>query len=256
MAIEAAQRALDRAGTDPADIDLLVLATTTPDQVMPASAVTVQEALGLSCGAFDLNAACAGFVYGLVTAAAMIGTGLDTVLLVGSDSLSAWTDWDDRGTAILFADGGGAVVLEASDEPHLLGWDLGADGGARHILFTDHGGKINMEGREVFRRAVRAVVHSATAACERAGVSPEQIQWLIPHQANIRIVESAAQKLGISMEQAVMVLEHTGNTSAASIPLALAAAADDERLAPGDLVLLSGFGAGMTWASAVLVWNP
>lgn len=256
LAIRAGQQALEQAGVAPDDVDLVLLATTTPDQIMPASAVTVQDALGLNCGAFDLNAACSGFVYGLVTASGMIGAGMRTILLVGADSLSNWTDWDDRGTAILFADGGGAVVIEACDESRLLGWDLGSDGSARHILYTDHDGKIAMEGREVFRRAVRAVVQSAELACERAGVTPSQIQWLIPHQANIRIVESAANKLGIDMEQAVMVLDHTGNTSAASIPLALAAAADDGRLASDDLVLMSGFGAGMTWASAVLRWDP
>ena len=256
MAIEAAQRALERSGRSAADVDLIMVATTSPDQMMPAVAVSVQDALGLNCGAFDLNAACSGFVYGLVTASGMIGAGLDTILVVGSDALSRWTDWTDRGTAILFADGGGAVVVESCDESRLLGWDLGADGSARHILYTEHGGKINMEGREVFRRAVRAVVHSAEAACAQAGVTPDQIQWLIPHQANIRIVESAAAKLGIDMEQAVMVLSQTGNTSAASVPLALAAAADDGRLATDDLVLMSGFGAGMTWASALLRWDP
>ncbi|HEX7097353.1 MAG TPA: beta-ketoacyl-ACP synthase III [Acidimicrobiales bacterium] len=256
LAIEAARRALERAGRSPQDIDLLVLATTTPDQTIPASSATVQSELGLRCGAFDLNAACSGFVYALVTANAYIEMGLDRVLVVGSDTLSRVTDWTDRATAILFADGAGAVVVERADEPTLLGWDLGCDGTARFSLDCDVGGHIHMDGREVFRRAVRAVVASAEAALARAGLTAADIAWLVPHQANIRIIQSAADKLGIPMERAIEVLSYTGNTSAASIPLALAAAADEGRFAPGDLLLLSGFGAGMTWASAVLRWQP
>lgn len=256
LAIDAARQALDRAGVTPDDIDLLILATTTPDQTIPASSAAVQTGLGLRCGAFDINAACAGFVYAMVTASGFLETGLQRVLVIGSDTLSRVTDWTDRGTAILFADGAGAVVLERSDEPTLLGWDLGCDGTARHMLDCDVGGHIHMDGREVFRRAVRAVVASAEAALQRAGVTASDIDWLVPHQANIRIIQSAADKLGIPMERAIEVLSYTGNTSAASIPLALAAAADDGRLKPGDLLLLSGFGAGMTWASAVLRWQP
>jgi 3-oxoacyl-[acyl-carrier-protein] synthase-3 len=256
LAIEAGRRALERAGVEPGDIDLLVLATTTPDQTIPASSASVQAALGLQCGAFDLNAACSGFVYAMVTADAFIGSGLQRALVIGSDTLSRVTDWTDRGTAILFADGAGAVVIERSDEQTLLGWDLGCDGTARHILDCDVGGTIHMDGREVFRRAVRAVVASAEAALERANVRGSDLAWFVPHQANIRIIESAANKLGIPMDRAVNVLTYTGNTSAASIPLALVAAAEDGRLAPGDLLLLSGFGAGMTWASAVLRWLP
>lgn len=256
LAIDAARQALDRAGVTPDDIDLLILATTTPDQTIPASSATVQTGLGLRCGAFDINAACAGFVYAMVTASGFLETGLQRVLVIGSDTLSRVTDWTDRGTAILFADGAGAVVLERFDEPTLLGWDLGCDGTARHMLDCDVGGHIHMDGREVFRRAVRAVVASAEAALQRAGVTASDIDWLVPHQANIRIIQSAADKLGIPMERAIEVLSYTGNTSAASIPLALAAAADDGRLKPGDLLLLSGFGAGMTWASAVLRWQP
>lgn len=256
LAIDAARHALDRAGVAPEDIDLLVLATTTPDQTIPASSATVQTGLGLRCGAFDINAACSGFVYAMVTASAFIETGLQRVLVIGSDTLSRVTDWTDRTTAILFADGAGAVVLERSDEPTLLGWDLGCDGTARHMLDCEVGGHIHMDGREVFRRAVRAVVASAENALQRANVSASDIDWLVPHQANIRIIQSAADKLGIPMERAIEVLSYTGNTSAASIPLALAAAADEGRFEPGDLLLLSGFGAGMTWASAVLRWQP
>jgi 3-oxoacyl-[acyl-carrier-protein] synthase-3 len=256
LAIEAARGAIARAGCAPSDIDLLILATTSPDQAVPASSATVQSELGLHCGAFDLNAACSGFVYSLVTANAFIETGMQRVLVVGSDTLSRLTDWTDRNTAILFADGAGAVVLERHTEPTLLGWDLGCDGTLRHILDADTGGYLHMDGREVFRRAVRAVVASAQTALVRAGVAAPDINWLVPHQANIRIINSAAEKLGIDPAKAVNVLSYTGNTSAASIPLALAAAADDGRLHPGDLLLLSGFGAGMTWASAVVRWQP
>jgi 3-oxoacyl-[acyl-carrier-protein] synthase-3 len=256
LAIEAGRKALERAGVTAADIDLLVLATTTPDQSLPASSCTVQAELGLQCGAFDLNAACSGFVYALVTANAFIETGMQRVLVIGSDTLSRVTDWTDRGTAIIFADGAGAVVLERSDETTILGWDLGCDGNLRHILDCDIGGHIHMDGKEVFRRAVRAVVSSADAALKRAGVTAADISWLVPHQANIRIIDSAADKLGIDPARSINVLTYTGNTSAASIPLAIAAAADDGRFEPGQLLLFSGFGAGMTWASAVVRWQP
>jgi 3-oxoacyl-[acyl-carrier-protein] synthase III len=257
MAVAAGRRALDSAGVDPADVDLLVLATTSPDQMIPASSAAVQAELGLACGAMDLNAACSGFVYALVTGYLFVGAGMERVLVIGSDAMSAWTDWSDRGTAILFGDGAGATLLQAEEgENTLLGWDLGADGSARHILYADHGDKMRMDGREVFRRAVRAMVASSERAMTRAGVTIDRIDWVIPHQANIRILESAAEKLGVERHRLVTVLEQTGNTSSASIPLALVAAADDGRIQPGDLVLLTGFGAGMTWASAVVRWQP
>jgi 3-oxoacyl-[acyl-carrier-protein] synthase-3 len=256
LAVEAARGALARAGRAPGDIDLLILATTTPDQNLPASSATGQAELGLRCGAFDLNAACSGFVYALVTADAFLATGFERILVVGSDTLSRVTDWTDRGTAILFADGAGAVVVERHDQPTILGWDLGCDGSARHILDAEVGGYIHMDGREVFRRAVRAVVASAETALTRANVEASEIAWFVPHQANIRIIDSAAEKLGLAKDRSINVLSYTGNTSAASIPMALAAAADDGRFQPGDLLLLSGFGAGMTWASAVIRWQP
>ncbi len=257
LAIEAGRQALDRAGWDPSTVDLVILATTTPDQQVPASASTVQNELGIAGGAFDLNAACSGFVYALIAGHGLIGAGMSRVLLIGAETLSRITDWDDRGTAILFADGAGAVTLEAVDGPgQLLGWDLGSDGSARHILDADIGGYLEMDGREVFRRAVRVMVESGNTALERAGVSASDISLVVPHQANIRIIESACTRLDIPMERAVSVLDRTGNTSSASIPLALADAADAGRISPGDLVLLVGFGAGMTWASAVLRWQP
>ena len=256
LAVDAGRKALERAGIAPGDIDLLVLATTTPDQQVPATASTVQDALGLDCGAFDLNAACSGFVYGLVAASQfMLDPQIDRALVIGSETLSRITDWDDRSTAVLFADGAGAVVLEAHEgEPSLLGWDLGSDGSLRSILDADIGGFIHMEGKEVFRRAVRVMIDSATRTMQRARVTADDIALVVPHQANIRIIESANAKLGLPMERTASVLDHTGNTSSASIPLALADAADNGRVQPGDLVLMVGFGAGMTWASAIVRW--
>lgn len=256
LSVEAGQIALSRAGIEASEIDMLVLSTTTPDQLVPGTSAYVAEKLGTSGGAMDINAACAGFVYALVVGQGMIEAGANKVLVVGTDTLSRITDWDDRGTAILFADGSGAVVLERSGgPPALLGWDLGVDGSARKYLYCDHGDTMKMEGREVFRRAVRAVVETSNNCMAKAGVGADDIALCVPHQANVRIVEAANERLGIPMERTAMVLETTGNTSSASIPLALASAADAGRLKDGDLVLLCGFGAGMTWASAVVRWG-
>jgi 3-oxoacyl-[acyl-carrier-protein] synthase-3 len=257
LAAVAGKAALDRAGLSGGDIDLLVLATTTPDQLVPATSATLQHQLGTRGGAFDLNAACAGFVYALVVTSALLGTRTTRALLVASDTLSRITDQEDRSTAVLFGDGAGAVVLEevAGDE-HLLSWDLGADGAALSLLYCDHGGFLKMEGQEVFRRAVRVMVDSARVALEGAKATAADVALWVPHQANLRIIEAANSRLGLPIERTALVLDRTGNTSSASIPLALAEAADDGRIQPGDLVLLSGFGAGMTWASAVLRWGP
>ncbi|MGC9961775.1 MAG: beta-ketoacyl-ACP synthase III [Acidimicrobiales bacterium] len=256
LAVEAAQAALAKAGLKGSDIDLLVLATTTPDKAVPATSSTVHAQLGCVGAAFDLNAACAGFVYALVTAVAMLGTGYERALVIGADTLSRITDQEDRGTAVLFADGAGAVVVEGRPERQLLlSHDLGLDGSLASILGCDHGGYIYMEGREVFRRAVRASVDSAQKALQTAGVTADDIALYVPHQANQRIVDAALQRLGISAEKSAIVLDRTGNTSAGSIAIALAEAADEGRVHDGDLVLLSGFGAGMTWASAVLRWG-
>lgn len=257
LAIEAGAAALRHADVAASDIGLLVLCTSTPDQQLPATASTVQHALGLQCGAFDLNAACSGFVYGLVTAYQFVaGGGVDRVLLIGSETMSRIIDWDERTTAVLFGDGAGALVLEATDgEPSLLGWDLGSDGSLRSILDCDIGGYMRMEGKEVFRKAVRVVIDSANRTMQQAGVTADDIALFVPHQANIRIIESANAKLGIPMDRTAVVLDRTGNTSAASIPIALDAAAAEGRLAPGDLVLMTGFGAGMTWSSAIVRWS-
>lgn len=256
LAVEAGARAIERAGLTAADIDLVLLTTTTPDQTVPATSAHVQAALGVPGAAFDLNAACSGFVYGLVTAYGLLQAGVERILLVGAETLSRITDWNDRATAVLFGDAAGAVVVEATDadRDQLLAWDLGADGNARHLLYADVADTMKMDGREVFRRAVRAMVDSTERACARAGLRPSDLDLVVPHQANVRILEAAAERLGTSMERTVVVLDRTGNTSAASIPFALADALDAGRVRDGDRILLVGFGAGMTWASAILRW--
>ena len=256
LSVEAGRAALESAGARPADVDLLVLSTTTPDRTVPATSAGVQHELGVRGAAFDLNAARSGFVYALVTAHALITTGADRALVIGTDTLSRITDPEDRGTAVLFADGSGAVVLEAAPgEDRVLGWDLGVDGSAVPLLYCDEGEHIQMDGREVFRRAVRVTVESAQAALERAKLGPDDVGLFVPHQANLRIIEAANQRLRLPMERTAIVLDRTGNTSAASIPMALAEAADAGRLRDGDNVLLCGFGAGMTWGSAVVRWG-
>ncbi len=256
LAVESSRRALERAGRRPDEIDLLVLSTTTPDQTVPATSSSVHHELGLTGAAFDLNAACAGFVYALVTAVAMFDAGHKRALVVGSDTLSRITDQDDRSTAVLFADGSGAIVVEASDEgPLILAHDLGLDGSLVNILYCDAGGYLVMEGREVFRRAVRSTVDSAERVLAQAGVTSDEVSLFVPHQANSRIVDAVGQRLGIPKERYAVCLDHTGNTSAASVGIALAEAADAGRLADGDLVLFAGFGAGMTWASALVRWG-
>ena len=256
LGIEAGRAALERAGLTGDDIDLLVLATTTPDAIVPGTSATVEEGLGIAGGAFDINAACSGFVYGLVAAHGLILAGARRVLLIGSETLSRITDWDDRSLAVLVGDGAGAVVLEATDGPsELLGWHLGADGSLRHLLKCDHGGYLYMNGKEIFRHAVRAVIDSSTIALQRAGLTAADVDLFVPHQANARIITAAAQRLGIAPERYVVTIDRYGNTSSASIPLALVHALDEGRLQPGNTVLLSGFGGGMTWASAVLRWG-
>jgi 3-oxoacyl-[acyl-carrier-protein] synthase III len=256
MAVEAGERALESSGLARSDIDLLILCTSTPDQAVPATSAPVSAALGLKCGAFDVNAACSGFLHGLVAATSMVHAGADRVLLIGAETCSRITDWEDRNTAVLFGDGAGAVVIEAvAGKGSLLGWDLGGDGSLQPILYADVCGYYRMEGKEVFRRAVRAVVASTRAAMERAGVEPTDIDVFVPHQANTRIIEAVCTRLGIPIERAAIVLDHTGNTSAASIPLALVAAIEDGRVADDALVLLTGFGGGMAWGSAVWRWR-
>jgi 3-oxoacyl-[acyl-carrier-protein] synthase-3 len=255
LSIESGRQALEMAGLTPDRIDALVLSTATPDKQW-GNAPAVQDALGLSCGAVDVNAACSGFVYALVQAHGLIAMGADRVLVIGTDTLSRITDWEDRATAPLFADGSGAVVLESVEgQGQLLGWDLDADGSALPILQAEVGGHIKMEGKEVFRRAVRIMVESAEKSMAHAGVTGDDIALIVPHQANIRIIQAACDRLGVPIERAAVVIDRTGNTSSASIPLALADALESGRVNHGDLVLLVGFGGGMTAASCVLRWG-
>ena len=248
--------ALDMAGIDPKSIDALILATTTPDRTVPATSATVQNALGLACGAFDVNAACSGFVYGLVVAHGLIGVGAERIMIIVTDTLSRIVDWTDRNTAPLFADGSGAAIIESTKgHGQLLGWDIDADGSAEEILFAEVGSTIQMNGKEVFRRAVRIMVDSAQKSMAAAGVTTEEISIVVPHQANIRIISAACDRLGISMDKASISIHETGNTSSASIPLALFGDFGQVKPKDGDIVLLVGFGAGMTAASAILRWN-
>ncbi len=256
LAIDAGLAALAKAGRRPDEIDAIILATTTPDQIVPGTSATVQDGIGITGGAFDVNAACSGFVYALTVAHGLIAIGAERLLVIGSETLSKITDWDDRSVSILVGDGAGAVVLEAVDGPgQLLSFTLGADGSLRHLLKCDHGGFLYMNGKEIFRKAVAVVVDSARQAIAEAGLTPDQIDVVVPHQANLRIISAACQRLGIPEEKAVVVIDRYGNTSSASTPLALADALDTDRLQAGHHVLLTGFGGGMTWASAVLKWG-
>ena len=256
LSIESGRKAIEMSGVDPSTIDALILSTTTPDRTVPATSATVQHGLGLRCGAFDVNAACSGFVYALVAGHGLLAIGLKKVLVIGTDTLSRITDWKDRNTAILFADGSGAAVIEAIDGPgQLLGWDIDADGSLEDLLYAEIGGTLYMEGKEVFRRAVRIMVDSAEKSLLAAGLTTSEIALVAPHQANIRIIEAACKRLEIPMSKVSWVGNETGNTSSASIPLALFDAADTNRLKTGDNVLLVGFGAGMTAASAVIKWR-
>ena len=256
LGIQSGRAAIEMAGLDPGDIDLLILSTTTPDQRVPGTAAVIHAELELGCGAFDLNAACAGFTYGWVVANSMMEApgGPRRLLLIGADALSPLTDWEDRGTAILFSDGGGAVVLEHTEDDTLLAWDLGADGNQRRLLMGDHDSKITMEGREVFKVAVRAVADSVLTALERAGMGPDDVDVLLPHQANIRIIEAICKRTGIDFERSYNVIEYTGNNSSGTIPLSMAKAHAEGALRPGAIVVMTGFGAGMSWATTVSRW--
>ena len=256
LGAEAGRRALADAGVEPGDVDFLILATTTPDRITPATATLIAHDLGLSCPAMDLNAACSGFMYAVRTAYGLLETGTKRVLVMGAENLSRWTDWNDRNIAVLLADGAGAAVLEYDPtENDLLSFVLGAEGADADLLTCEHGGFFQMDGKEVFRRAVRVVVDSAEKALAAAGVSTDQLSLVVPHQANIRIIQAACQRLEIEMDRAVVVLDRYGNTSSASIPLAVADARANDRIHKGDYALLTGFGAGMTWASAVVRWS-
>jgi len=273
LATSAGAAAIKSAGLHPDAIDLLIVATATPEQPIPHTGAFVSDGLGLHCGSFDMNVGCAGFIYGLVTGAALLQAGnLGHVLVIGAETLSRIIDPHDRGTCILFGDGAAAVVLAPTtdDGPGILGWDTGCDGSAAGLLEIPAGGSrlpatpdtiaeglqyLKMQGPEVFRRAVRTVVESANLALDRAGVTVAEIDWFIPHQANLRIIEASASRLGLTRDQTIVNIDRFGNTSAASIPLAMSEAADAGRFSDGDLILMSGFGAGMAWGSAVVRWG-
>jgi 3-oxoacyl-[acyl-carrier-protein] synthase-3 len=273
LAIAAGAAAIKSAGLHPDAIDLLIVATATPEQPIPHTGAFVSDGLGLRCGSFDMNVGCAGFIYGLVTGAALLQAGnLGHVLVIGAETLSRIIDPHDRGTCILFGDAAAAVVLAPTtdDGPGILGWDTGCDGSAAGLLEISAGGSrlpaspetideglqyLKMQGPEVFRRAVRTVVESARLALDHAGVTIDDIHWFIPHQANLRIIEASSSRLGLTRDQTIVNIDRYGNTSAASIPLAMSEAADAGRFHDGDLILMSGFGAGMSWGSAVVRWG-
>ena len=265
----AARAALANAAADPGDVDAIILATATPDSTFPATATRVQSLLGMRGGfAFDVAAVCAGFIFALSTADAMIRTGqARTVLVIGAETFSRILDWQDRGTCVLFGDGAGAVLLGAaegrgdSSDRGVLASCLHSDGAYRDILYVDGGpsstqstGRLRMQGREVFKHAVNKLADVAEEAMAKAHVGPADIDWVVPHQANIRIIEATAKKAGIAMEKVVVTVEHHGNTSAASIPLALSTAVGDGRIRRGDLVLMEAIGGGLSWGSALLRW--
>jgi len=269
LAIKAAQAALTDAGLDAQSIDLIVLATSTPDNTFPATAVAVQHGLGINHGAaFDLQAVCSGFVFALATADNFLRTGAyKRALVIGAETFSRILDWNDRGTCVLFGDGAGALVLEAQEQPGkpsdrgVLTTHLRSDGRHKAKLFVDGGpsstqtvGHLRMEGREVFKHAVGMITDVIVDAFEATGLDADSINWFVPHQANKRIIDASAHKLHIAPEKVVLTVDRHGNTSAASIPLALSVARKDGRIKRGDLVLLEAMGGGFTWGSALVRW--
>ncbi len=269
LATKAAEQALARAGMTGADIDVIVLGTTTPDETFPAAATKVQMAIGADHAfAFDVQAACSGFVYALAMADNFIRLGqARNALVIGAETFSRLLDWNDRTTCVLFGDGAGAVVLRAeegngtSDDRGILSTHLHSDGRQHDLLYADGGpslnqqaGVVRMQGQEVFRHAVTRLSGVLHEALEANGLAPEDVDWLVPHQANRRILESTAKKLGLPIEKMVVTVDKHANTSAASIPLALAQAVDDGRIKRGDLVLMEAMGAGFTWAAAAVRW--
>lgn len=267
LATKAAQKALDAAGIAGTDVDLIVLATATPDRTFPSTAATVQANLGCFGGpAFDVQAVCSGFVYALSVADNFVKAGqAKTALVIGAETFSRILDWEDRGTCVLFGDGAGAVVIQAAPgdgsatDSGILTTHLHADGRHRELLYVDGGpsstqttGLLRMHGREVFRHAVVNLASVVEEALEATGLQPADIDWLVPHQANRRIIEGTARKLGMALEKVVMTVDRHANTSAASIPLALAEAVSDGRVQKGQLVLLEAMGGGFTWGSALV----
>jgi 3-oxoacyl-[acyl-carrier-protein] synthase-3 len=266
LATESARRALDAAGVDAKSIDLIVLATATPDQTFPATATIVQDRLGCNGGvAFDVAAVCSGFLYALAVADSMIVSGAaDRALVIGSETFSRILDWEDRTTCVLFGDGAGTIVLEAREEPSdrprgVLATRLHADGAHNQLLYVDDGpsttgtvGKLRMKGKEVFRHAVTNLSSVMMEVLDASGVAMADIDWLVPHQANARILEATAKKLGLSPDKVIVTIDRHANTSAASVPLALDAAVRDGRIREGDLVMLEAMGGGFTWGASLI----
>ena len=270
LATAAARAALRSAGMTGNDLDLIVLATATPDHTFPATATKVQAQIGMSRGAaFDVQAVCTGFIFALATADSLIRTGqARTALVIGAETFSRILDWQDRGTCVLFGDGAGAVVLQGAaiqgdgkDSPGVLSTHLHSDGANYHLLYVDGGpsttgtvGHLRMEGREVFRHAVQRLAEVVDEALVANGLTSGDVDWLVPHQANRRIIDSMGRKLGLSPEKVVVTIERHANTSAASVPLALAEAVGDGRIKRGQLVLLEAMGGGLTWGASLLRW--
>ena len=267
LAVEAARKALAAAGRSPADVDLIIVATTTPDLTFPATAAIVQRKLGCPIGiAFDVQAVCSGFVYALSVADGFVAHGRSRcALVIGAETMTRLMDWTDRGTCVLFGDGAGAVVLEPVEgqgtiaDRGLLGFALRADGTKQDLLFVDGGpstngevGKLRMLGNQVFKHAVINISEAVTAAAADAGIAVADVDWFIPHQANMRILEGVARRLGIDETKVVTTVADHANTSAASIPLAMAEAVEDGRIKRGDLLLLEAMGGGLTWGACVL----
>ncbi|HET7612135.1 MAG TPA: beta-ketoacyl-ACP synthase III [Rhodanobacteraceae bacterium] len=266
LALRAAQQALADAGVKASDLDMVVLGTTTPDIIFPATACLIQNRLGANgCMAFDVNAACSGFMYALGVANNFIRTGqVKRALVMGAETLSRMIDWNERETCVLFGDGAGAVVLEAADEPGVIATCLHADGGYKHLLYNpvgvsagfkhekNHGVRIRMSGREVFKIAVKTLDALVDETLQAANMHADQIDWLIPHQANLRIIEATAKRLDMSMEQVIVTVDKHANTSSGSVPLALDAAVRSGKIRRGQNVLLEAFGGGFTWASAMV----
>ena len=266
LAYEAAKRALEAAGVKASELDLIVLGTTTPDIIFPSTACLVQHRLGANgCAAFDVNAACSGFVYALGIADKFIRSGQSKkVLVIGAETLTRMVDWTERESCVLFGDGAGAVVLEASSEPGIYATSLHADGGFKHLLYNpvgvsvgfndepNHGVRIKMSGREVFKVAVKTLDSLVEETLQAAGMVESQIDWLIPHQANLRIIEATAKRLNMSMERVIVTVDKHANTSSGSVPLALDFAVRSGKVQRGQNLLLEAFGGGFTWASALL----
>lgn len=267
LGIRAGRQALERSGLDPLQVDLVVMATLTPDHFMPATACRITAALGCDrAGAFDLNVACSGFLYAVLTSAAQLkAKNVKTVLCIGGDTVSRITNWEDRRTAVLFGDGAGAAVLTGEGDGCLLGWDYGVQGELAESLSIAAGPsrpshcaadyKVRMDGRAVFRFATGVLVESSERALKRAQIDISEVDLIVPHQANQRILEGAAKRWGISLDRFVINVDRFGNTSAGSVPIALEEAYCKNRIKPGSLVLLSGFGGGLSWGSLVLRWK-